>query len=38
MNRRSIVVIVVAIAAAAILWFGGQALWNALVALHHPRG
>jgi hypothetical protein len=38
MNKRTIVLVVVLVAVAAALFFGGHALWHLLVALHHPRG
>ena len=38
MNKRSIVLILAVALVVAIVWFGGHALWSALVAMHHhPR-
>ncbi len=34
MNKRSIVLIVAVVVAAA-LWLGGHAFWNTLLAMHH---
>jgi len=38
MSKRTIVAVVVIVAVAAMLYFGGHALWHLLVALHHPPG
>jgi hypothetical protein len=35
MNKRSIRVVVGVVVVAAVLWLGGQALWNVIVAMHH---
>jgi hypothetical protein len=37
MSRRRILVIVALVVAAVGLWLGGRVLWDALVAMHHPR-
>lgn len=33
--NRTIVIAIVAVVLAVGLWFGGQALWKVLVAMHH---
>jgi len=38
MNKRTIVLVAVIVAVAAVLYFAGHTLWHLLVALHHPRG
>ena len=34
MSRRSIILVVLVIVTGAALWAGGQAIWNALLAMH----
>jgi hypothetical protein len=33
-SKRSIVVVVAVLVVAGVLWFGEQALWNAILAMH----
>jgi hypothetical protein len=37
MSRRVIAVIVVVITVTAICWFGGAAIWNAVLVMHGQR-
>ena len=34
MRKRSRTVVVAVVVAAAVVWLGGQALWDAVVAMH----
>jgi uncharacterized membrane protein len=37
MRKRSIVAIVTVIVVAAVIWLGGHALWDVIVAMHSRR-
>ena len=35
MNKRSILVIAGIVVVSTVVWLGGHALWNVIVAMHH---
>jgi hypothetical protein len=37
MRKRSVVAIVTVIVVAAVIWLGGHALWDAILAMHGRR-